>query len=128
MEKDKITSEQVQKLLIIDDERDLCLLLSSLLKKLGYTPEFALTLEDGYKKFASISPDVVFLDLNLTDGSGFTLLPQLKADKPEVKVVIISAYNGQSELEEARQKGAFTFLGKPFRLNQVRQVLQKLYA
>jgi DNA-binding response OmpR family regulator len=111
------------KVLIIDDEEEICLLLSGILRSMGYETDCAGTLGDGFDKLLKHQPQVVFLDLNLPDGSGFTLIPKIKESSPETRVIIISAYDGGKERTTARKFGADHFIGKPFNKNLIKEAM-----
>lgn len=102
------------KILIIDDEEEICALLSGMLRKQGYYVEADLTVAGGFRTFMDGDFNLVFLDLNLSDGSGFDLIPRLKEAKPQIQIYIISAYDGQTEQEKAIASGASGFISKPF--------------
>ncbi|MBO0934312.1 response regulator [Fibrella aquatilis] len=115
--------------LIVDDEADICLLLSGLLRRLGYQPTCAHFLEDGRQCLSRQHFDAVFLDLNLPDGLGFDLLPLIKREdsSPEkAKVVMISAFDGAAERKRATDQGADYFMGKPFTRKTVEQALESI--
>ena len=102
------------KILIIDDEEEICALLSGMLRKQGYYVEADLTVAGGFRTFIDGDFNLVFLDLNLSDGSGFDLIPRLKEAKPHIHIYIISAYDGQAERDKAIACGATGFISKPF--------------
>jgi len=81
------------KILIIDDEIDLCLLLKSYFAKKGYEVNIAYTLTNGLDHLKSNLPDILFLDNNLSDGLGWPMLPAILRTAPELKVFLISAYH-----------------------------------
>jgi DNA-binding NtrC family response regulator len=102
-------------ILIIDDEEELCLLLSYALARLGYQIEYALTLEDGNKKIKQYKPKLVVLDINLPDGSGLDIIPQIK--KLNSSFLVISAFSDKKEA--AMKQGAADFIEKPFNLSKI---------
>ena len=57
--------------LIIDDELDICMLLSNILRQQSFKTNYALNLHDAQEQLNENAPDIVLLDLNLPDGSGF---------------------------------------------------------
>ncbi len=60
-----------KRILILDDEEEICFLLAALLSKMGYQTDYVHTLDDGIQKISSEQPfDLFFLDLNLPDGLG----------------------------------------------------------
>ncbi len=102
------------RILIIDDEMDICWLLSSLLTKEGQATNYANSLEEGKQKIVEIIPHIILLDLNLPDGSGYTIIPFIQKESPNSTVVIISAYDSQKERDYAFSKfGISDFIGKP---------------
>ena len=113
-----------RRVLIIDDEADICLLLSGLLRRLGYQPTCANFIEDGRQCLHTQQFDAIFLDLNLPDGLGFDLLPEIQDKQKEAKVIMISAFDGQTERRRATEQGADYFIGKPFTRRLVETALQ----
>lgn len=114
-----------KKVLIVDDEPDICLLLSGLLRRLGYQPTCASFLEEGRRCISLQQFDAVFLDLNLPDGLGFDLLPLIKIND-DTKVVMISAFDGMAERKRASDGGADYFMGKPFTRKTVELALESI--
>lgn len=115
-----------KRVLIIDDETDICLLLSGLLRRLGYQPTCAHFIQEGRQCLTSQQFDAIFLDLNLPDGLGFDLLPAIKQDQVDAKVIMISAFDGQAERRRATEQGADYFIGKPFTRRSVEMALQTI--
>jgi DNA-binding response OmpR family regulator len=115
--------------LIVDDEADICLLLSGLLRRLGYQPTCAHLLEEGRQCLSRQRFDAIFLDLNLPDGIGFDLLSVVKTGLSVIespKVVMISAFDGMAERKRASDQGADYFMGKPFTRKTVEQALESI--
>lgn len=115
-----------KRILIIDDETDICLLLSGLLRRLGYQPTCAHFIEEGRQCLISQQFDAIFLDLNLPDGLGFDLLPAIKEEQGKAKIIMISAFDGQAERRRATDQGADYFIGKPFTRRSVEMALQTI--
>ncbi len=115
-----------KRVLIVDDETDICLLLSGLLRRLGYQPTCAHFIEEGRQCLSTQRFDAVFLDLNLPDGLGFDLLPSIKEKQDQAKVIMISAFDGQAERRRATEQGADYFIGKPFTRRSVEMALQTI--
>ncbi|AQG78577.1 response regulator [Spirosoma montaniterrae] len=115
-----------KRVLIVDDETDICLLLSGLLRRLGYQPTCAHFIEEGRQCLNAQRFDAVFLDLNLPDGLGFDLLPSIKEKQIQAKVIMISAFDGQAERRRATEQGADYFIGKPFTRRSVEMALQTI--
>ena len=106
--------KQIRSILIIDDEKDLCLLLADALSAKGYHVATANTRKEGMVCLKKASPDLVFLDLKLPDGDGINILSAIRRQRPKTIVNIISAYGSEESREAATKKGAHSFMDKPF--------------
>jgi len=111
------------KVLLVDDEVDICLLLSGILQREGFETSYAQSLREAEEKLDQQEFTVVFLDLNLPDGVGYKLIPAIRK-KNKAKIVVVSAYD--SEREKAHEEGADYFIPKPFKKDNIVQALQEL--
>jgi DNA-binding NtrC family response regulator len=82
-----------EKVLIIDDEIDLCLLLKSYFVRKNYEVYLSHTLEEGLSFLRSLKPDIVFLDNNLPDGIGWNIAPEIAKNYPDIYINMISAFH-----------------------------------
>ena len=108
-----LPKKQIKNILILDDEEDLCWLLSNTLKRKGYNVSAANTLREGMACLKEV-PDLIFLDLKLPDGNGMDALPEIRKTTPQSMVVVISAYGSEEKRAEAEDKGVYAFIDKPF--------------
>lgn len=104
----------LKKAAVIDDERDICYLLGNTLRKMSYQVMIATTLKTGLEEIRKNHPEIVFLDINLPDGSGLEVIHVIRQYSPKTKVIIMSAMDGQPEKIKAEREGASVFLSKPF--------------
>lgn len=116
----------MKRVLIVEDEKDIGLLLKAMLEKQNMEVTIALDLKNGYAKFGADDFDLVFLDLNLPDGSGFDMLKKIKQLKPKTRIVINSAYDGNLERSKAASLGADYFIGKPFTQQNIKDAIASL--
>ncbi len=82
-----------KKVLIIDDEIDLCLLLKSYLLRKDYDVYLSHNLEQGVPLIDEMHPEILFLDNNLPDGIGWAAAPELAKRYPSMFIVLISAFH-----------------------------------
>jgi DNA-binding response OmpR family regulator len=115
------------KVLIIDDETDICFLLASMLKKKGFDVSFVNSLTEGFSKVTDLQPAILFLDINLPDGSGLESISTIKSLSLNTKIIMISAFDGVRERATANERGADFFIGKPFSREIVSEALDKVY-
>ncbi len=116
-------------ILIIDDEPVIREVLRTVLRRAGYGTAEAASAEEGLEKFESEPFDLVLLDLMLPDKPGLQVLPELKSKDPEIPVIVITAYSSVESAILAMRSGAYHYIPKPFRneevLHVIRQALEK---
>ncbi|ULQ51870.1 response regulator [Flavihumibacter fluvii] len=106
-----------KKILIVDDEEDLCLLLKIYFTRKKYEVSVANTLTDGLEKLESWHPDVLFLDNNLPDGLGWEKAPELLEHYPELVIHLISAFH--PKIPEHHSTKRLYVIEKPFSQQQL---------
>ena len=107
------------KLLIVDDEARILLLLQSLLKANGYE---ASTAKDGVQALELLKKepfDVVITDLRMAPMDGMTLFREIKGLFPNMPVILLTAYASVETAIEAMKSGAFDYLTKPFKVDEM---------
>ena len=112
-------------ILIIDDEEVLQDVLSSLLRKEGYEVLSAKTGEKGLEVLAEEEVDLVLLDLMLPGISGQEVLKEIRRREPEMVVVVVTAYSSIESAIEAMRQGAFHYIPKPFKNEEVLLTVRK---
>ena len=110
----KSSSQANNEVLIIDDEVDICFLLSGMLKKRNFHPAYVTTLKAAEKAIERINPSILFIDNRLPDGLGVDFIPGFKKEHPLTKVIMITAHDNNADREKAFLNGADYFIGKPF--------------
>ena len=106
----------MNKILIIDDEQDICFLISEILKDENYLTYSAVNSDEAIKKFNELNPDLVILDVWLSNSKydGIELLQEFKKIKNKVPIIIISGHGTVDLAVSAIKNGAYDFLEKPF--------------
>ncbi|MES2517443.1 MAG: response regulator [Bacteroidota bacterium] len=107
--------------LIIDDEKDTCLLLKRFLKRKGILSYYAHTILEGMDKVSEVKPNWLFLDNNLPDGYGIDKIGEIKMLSPDSKVIMISAMGNFSDM--AIIAGAESFIEKPLDFMKIEKSL-----
>jgi two-component system response regulator AtoC len=108
--------------LIVDDDANFLMPLAELVEREGFTTSVASTLEDARSLMRSKPPDLVLVDLFLTDGTGLELLGELQSDGA-TEVVLITAHASVDTAVEALRKGASDYLTKPVDVPRLKTVL-----
>ena len=123
----------LDRILVVEDDRDFSLQLSSLLEFNGFEVDTATTGAKGLERFAEQPADLVLLDLMLPDSHGFSVLERLRElpGGADVPAVLISAVYERADLgaRDQARLGVLAFLTRPFSLNelgrQVRGILER---
>lgn len=100
--------------LIVEDELDICFLLSGILRKQSVRAGYATCLFDAQKALKKRHPDVLFIDNHLPDGYGVDFIPVVKREYPHTKIVMMTAHDTGADEDRALRMGADYFIGKPF--------------
>jgi two-component system, NtrC family, response regulator HydG len=114
-----------KKILIIDDDMDLCTLLSRYLTKNGFETAEAHAGNKGIAKFNEGKYDMVICDYRLGDMEGIDVLKTLRKENPSVKVLMITGYSDIKTAVEVIKMGAFDYIVKPLIPDEVLSVIKK---
>lgn len=120
------SQKDIKNILIIDNEKDLCSLLHESLSQRKYNVAISNTKREALGYMRKEKPDLIFLDLKLPDGDGLKLLPIIRKNHPQTIVNIISAYGSEESREEAKNKGAYAFIDKPFTENDILRSIRRV--
>ena len=108
----------LKKVLIIEDEGDMCLLLNILLNGKEMELDHVQNLKAAEEYLKNEQPSVVLLDNKLPDGFGIDFISFIKKNYPSIKIIMISGYDGSAK-DVALENGADIFLEKPFTRDQL---------
>jgi len=111
--------------LVIDDEPVLQDVLKALLEGNGFDYHPAASAAEGMRALHEEDIDVVLLDLMLPDRNGLDLLPDIKVYDPHLPVVVITAYSSIESAIEAMREGAFHYVPKPFKNEEVLHLVRR---
>jgi len=103
------------RILVVDDERSLAILLSRILRQAGYKVEIANSAIEAIKKIPVFLPNLVITDLKMPKMSGLDLLKEVHPERPEIDFIILTAYATVENAVEAMKQGAFDYLIKPLK-------------
>jgi len=115
----------MKKILIVEDEADMCLLLNILLADKNIRLDHVKSLSSATSYLETNHPAVVILDNKLPDGYGIDIIPELKKNQPGLKVIMISGLT-DAVMDLALENGADAFLHKPFTKDQLYKSVQGL--
>jgi two-component system, OmpR family, response regulator len=125
-QKNLLTTLQMPNALIIDDETDIWMLLSRILRKHNFSTYFVNNLEAATKRLQQEVPAIIYLDNHLPDGLGLDFIQFLKTQYPQTKIVMITGHSSQADRNKAFNQGADMFLSKPFSSEAIRDTITSL--
>jgi DNA-binding NtrC family response regulator len=102
------------KILIIDDEIEISLLLTRFLERKGFAVASAESIREGKDLYRHQPYHYLILDINLPDGNGMEVLPYFKSIQPSCDIIMMSAMASPQLQQQSKQLGALTMVGKPF--------------
>jgi PAS domain S-box-containing protein len=114
-----------QKVLVVDDEEEICRLMEELLKGFGYRVGYATNGREGVERYRQWSPDIVLLDRNLPEMDGLTCCEEIVKHNPQAKVVIMSGYD-EAGMDEEKRKLIKGYLTKPVDITQLTKLLSEM--
>ena len=112
--------------LLIDDEKDLCEVISRALTKEGFEVDCAFSLAEAEDKLRA-HPDIVLLDNNLPDGLGMEYIQMHPANFMQCFVIIISADPNPELQQKAALEGIRAVLPKPFSIHHMKEIIHSQY-
>jgi len=117
-----------EKILVVDDEENVCHSIKKVLSRKGYDVAQAFTVGDAVKLINEMTFDLVITDMMIPGTSGMELLQIVKDHYPELEVVMITGYASIESAVKATKLGASAYLPKPFTPDELTEVTQKTLA
>jgi len=119
------TVQSMRRVLVVDDEENIRLVVKSLLRKNGYEVGVADSGEAALGMVDSFGPDVILTDVRMPKMGGLDLLATLRAKQHPATVIVMSAYGNIDMALEAMKAGAYDYISKPFKPEELILVLRK---
>jgi len=114
------------KALIVDDEMDVCYLLSSILKYKNLQASYVNSIGEAKRVLGENNHSIIFLDNHLPDGFGINFIDEIRKLNPDVKIVMITAHDTNNDKDRAYAQGVDQFIGKPFTRETIVRTIEKL--
>ncbi|MBL7171144.1 MAG: sigma-54-dependent Fis family transcriptional regulator, partial [Candidatus Omnitrophica bacterium] len=114
-----------EKILILDDEPGIRKFLKLALSKNGYEVMAMASPNEGLKLIKEERYDIAIVDLKMPELDGITALKKIKESCPDITVIMITAFATIESAVEAMKEGAFDYIIKPFKVDEVRLIIEK---
>jgi|ERR1051326_1632601 two-component system OmpR family response regulator len=117
--------QTAQKILIIEDEGEMCLVLNILLKDQDIELDHVQNLSSAEEYLSRVQPSIIILDNKLPDGYGVDFISYIKRKYPSIKIIMITGFDASAR-DVALENGADFFLEKPFTKGQLVEEIKAL--
>ncbi len=118
---------ETQSVLVVDDDAQIRSLLADLLKSNGYAVRQAKTGAEAIAAVEKQRPALVMMDVKLPDQDGLDVLRTLKRKRPELEVIVMTAFGGSSSAITAMEQGAYDYVTKPFEIDDLLATLHRVF-
>ena len=125
---EKLSEAELIKVLAVDDEMRLCKFLSDALSTMGCRVHTEYTGELAYAAAKVTDFDVVIMDILMPGNGGIWALEKIKKARPLTEVIMITGYATVDSAEVCQSLGAFSFVAKPFEIEDLRLEIQKAFS
>ena len=115
----------LKKILIVEDNADLCELLTIVIRSLGHEVAIAITGQEAVERASTMRPDLILMDIGLPILNGVEATVKIKGDPATkyIPIVIVSALAMCPDIERALDAGAAQIVQKPFTITEIRAIL-----
>lgn len=121
-------NEQREKILVVEDDRNVADALRIIMEDNGYETVLAMNAHQGLEQSRLRRFDLVITDVQLPDMSGLDVLTTLRKEAPARPVIIITAHSSVEIITEAKTRGAFHVLPKPFQPSEILDLARRAIA
>ena len=115
----------MRKILVVDDEHDICEFVRNFLQERGYEVLMASNGDDALAIVKKERPELILLDIKMQGMDGIAVLKHIKDIDRKFKVVMVTAVEDQEKVDEACRLGACEYITKPLVLDHLEQVVEK---
>ncbi|KAF0221525.1 MAG: response regulator [Geobacteraceae bacterium] len=120
-------SKQAKRILVVDDEENARIGLSKLLSNEGFLVESVSNGFEALNYLRQQEVNLIVTDINMPEMNGITFLKELNKSFPKSNVIMITAYGGVESYIEAMNLGAFEYINKPVKIEELKSILKKIF-
>ncbi|MBN1232796.1 MAG: response regulator [Candidatus Coatesbacteria bacterium] len=118
-----MTKNRIVKILILDDEEDICMVFKDMLVEYGYQVDFAYDGNSGIDLLKTKKYDVVISDLSMPNLSGLEVARWIKQHSPSTGVFLLTGWSIQIDMMQIKEAGVDSLISKPFKFEEVIEAL-----
>ncbi len=119
--------KQPKRILVVDDEENARIGLSRLLSNEGFLVDSVSNGFEALNYLRQQAVDLIISDINMPEMNGIIFLKELNKSFPKSNVILITAYGGVESYIEAMNLGAFEYVNKPVKIEELKSILKKIF-
>ncbi|MFZ3209727.1 MAG: response regulator [Geobacteraceae bacterium] len=120
-------AKHLKKILVVDDEENVRIGLSRLLSKEGFLVDSASNGFEALNYLRQHEVNLIVADISMPEMNGITFLKELKKDFNKSNVIMITAHGGVESYIEAMNLGAFEYINKPVKIEELKSIINKIF-
>ncbi len=120
-------AKHAKRLLVVDDEENARIALTKLLAQEGFQVESVANGFEALNYLRQQEVNLIVTDINMPEMNGITFLKELNKSYPQSNVIMITAYGGVESYIEAMNLGAFEYINKPVKIDELKSILRKIF-
>lgn len=120
-------SEQLRRILVVDDEENARMALSKILTRQGYEVASAGNGYEALNYLRGKDVELIITDINMPEMNGLAFLRELNRSHPASNVIMITAYGEVESYIEAMNLGAFEYINKPVKVDELKKIINKIF-
>ncbi|HEY5974265.1 MAG TPA: response regulator [Geobacteraceae bacterium] len=120
-------AKMAKRILVVDDEENARIGLSKLLAKEGFLVDSVANGYEALNYLRQQEVNLIVTDINMPEMNGIAFLKELNKNYPNSNVIMITAYGGVESYIEAMSLGAFEYLNKPVKIDELKSILKKIF-
>ncbi|HEY4744749.1 MAG TPA: response regulator [Desulfuromonadaceae bacterium] len=120
-------TEQLRRILVVDDEENARIALSKILAREGYEVASACNGYEALDYLRGREVELIITDINMPEMNGLTFLRELNRTHPASTVIMITAYGEVESYIEAMNLGAFEYINKPLKVDDLKKIITKIF-
>jgi len=125
--RERDVTEQLRRILVVDDEENARIALSKILTREGYEVASACNGYEALDYLRGREVELIITDINMPEMNGLTFLRELNRSHPASTVIMITAYGEVESYIEAMNLGAFEYINKPLKVDDLKKIITKIF-
>jgi two-component system, response regulator, stage 0 sporulation protein F len=122
-----LVAEQQKRILVVDDEENARIALSKILAREGYEVASAGNGYEALNYLRGKEVELIITDINMPEMNGLTFLRELSRSHPDSNVIMVTAYGEVESYIEAMNLGAFEYINKPVKIDELKKIIRKIF-